>query len=205
MKNLTERQSRILDFIAEFSERQGMAPTVYEIAEHFQIEPSTAFAHLKALRRKNQLSRSSKARSITLVHPRLSCRGNSCAAITVPVRRTTSGGDWSEWHDEEICLAAKWVSRSDHEDIFALRVDGDAMRKLGICAEDIVVVDPAAELHAGDIVAAEIEGRTLLRSYFPLRGGRIELRAADDETPTTVLPEAEARIGGRVIALQREY
>ena len=66
MRELTEKQKNILQFIEEFSEKEGMAPTVYEIGEKFNIKTSTVFAHLKALQRKNQLTRSSKARSIAL-------------------------------------------------------------------------------------------------------------------------------------------
>ena len=65
MKNLTEKQKSIIDFIDDFIDRENMAPTVYEIADHFGIKTSTVFAHLKALQRKNQISRSSKARSIS--------------------------------------------------------------------------------------------------------------------------------------------
>ena len=61
-----EKQKNMLDFIDDFLDREGMAPTVYEIADHFGIKTSTVFAHLKALQRKNQLARSSKARSISL-------------------------------------------------------------------------------------------------------------------------------------------
>jgi len=65
VKDLTEKQKNIIDFIDDFIDREGMAPTVYEIADHFGIKTSTVFAHLKALQRKNQISRSSKARSIS--------------------------------------------------------------------------------------------------------------------------------------------
>ena len=33
MRELTEKQKNILQFIEEFSEKEGMAPTVYEIGE----------------------------------------------------------------------------------------------------------------------------------------------------------------------------
>lgn len=35
MKTLTDKQKNILEFIDEFLDREGMAPTVYEIADHF--------------------------------------------------------------------------------------------------------------------------------------------------------------------------
>lgn len=33
MKSLTEKQRSMLDFIEDFIEQEGMAPTVYEIAD----------------------------------------------------------------------------------------------------------------------------------------------------------------------------
>jgi len=67
MRGLTEKQQEMLDFIDHFSRSEGMAPTVYEIADHFKIKSATAFAHLRALQRKGYVTRSSKARSLTLL------------------------------------------------------------------------------------------------------------------------------------------
>ena len=64
MKGLTDKQRNILDFIEDFMEVNMMAPTVYEIAEHFGIKTSTVFAHVRSLQKKNFLTRSSKARSM---------------------------------------------------------------------------------------------------------------------------------------------
>ena len=55
MKGLTDKQRNILEFINDFMEANVMAPTVYEIAEHFNIKTSTVFAHLRSLQKKNYL------------------------------------------------------------------------------------------------------------------------------------------------------
>ena len=70
MKGLTGKQKKIVEFIEDFNRTMGMAPTIYEIAEHFGIKTSTVFAHIRALQKKNILHRSSKARSISLAHPK---------------------------------------------------------------------------------------------------------------------------------------
>ena len=66
MKSLTQKQRDILEFIRDFSEQNGMSPTIYEIADFFRIKTSTAFFHLIALQKKKYIFRSSKARSILL-------------------------------------------------------------------------------------------------------------------------------------------
>ena len=78
----------LIDFIEEFVNVNGMAPTIYEIAENFGIKTSTVFAHIRALQKKSILTRSSKARSIKLLSPdgkpeKLARRNSNAVAIPV--------------------------------------------------------------------------------------------------------------------------
>ena len=75
MKSLSAQQEKIIQFIREFKKNNDCAPTVYEIAEFLKIRPSTAFAHISALQKKNILCRSSQARSIRLVNDE--CKNNT--------------------------------------------------------------------------------------------------------------------------------
>ena len=79
MKGLSVQQEKIVQFIREFKKNNDCAPTVYEIAEFLRIRPSTAFAHIAALQKKNIVCRSSQARSIRLVNE--DCKNNTCFHI----------------------------------------------------------------------------------------------------------------------------
>ncbi len=207
MKTLTEKQKKILDFIEEFLDREGMAPTVYEIADHFGIKTSTVFAHLKALQRKNQLTRSSKARSISLNRVRTGIRQMSFV-LPVPLLGRINAGlpsDSPELREGEVYVAGKIVDRVDQKNLFALRVNGESMRDLGIYDDDVVIVNRGAEVRPGDIVVALVNNETTVKSYFPLKGGRVELRPANPEFSTQVYSVNQVQVQGRVIALQREY
>ena len=68
MKQLTEKQEKVLAFIFDFISENDMPPTISEIAEHLNIKGATVFAHLAALKKKNMITRSSKARSIKLIN-----------------------------------------------------------------------------------------------------------------------------------------
>src|SRR5262245_18073654 len=57
MRELTNRQRDILNFIHAFSARHGVTPTEREIGERFKITPRAAFDHLRALERKGMLQR----------------------------------------------------------------------------------------------------------------------------------------------------
>lgn len=109
MKTLTEKQKNILEFIEEFLDREGMAPTVYEIAAHFDIKTSTVFAHLRALQRKKQLSRSSKARSISLINRPNSRNKVPQGALLIPLLGRVNAGapaESLEYKEGEVCISS---------------------------------------------------------------------------------------------------
>ena len=207
MKALTEKQKNILDFIEDFQEREGMAPTVYEIAENFNIKTSTVFAHLRALQRKKQLTRSSKARSISLSRMRNQTKLFT-GIFNIPLLGRVNAGlpaESLEYKEGEVFVAAETLGEIAQERLFALRIQGESMRELGIFEDDIVIVEQMTEARPGDIVVALVNNDVTVKSYFPLRGGRVELRPANAEFSTQVYPASQVKIQGKVVALQRVY
>jgi len=207
MKGLTEKQKSILDFIEEFSDNEGMAPTVYEIADHFKIKTSTVFAHIRALQRKNELTRSSKARSIALTRTKKKTK-HLAGMLPIPLLASEETADpaadrgdvKSEWF-----IDPQLVGGADADSLFALRISGESMRDLGIFEGDVVIVRKATECRAGDIVAAEVNNELTVKCYYPLKGSRVELRPANPEFLPQVYPTAQVKLLGVVVALQREY
>ena len=121
MRELTEKQKNILQFIEEFSEKEGMAPTVYEIGEKFNIKTSTVFAHLKALQRKNQLTRSSKARSIALRNGRKPVPHMSFLTAIPLLGRINAGmpADAQEYRERDIYVESALLARFPNDKFFA--------------------------------------------------------------------------------------
>lgn len=210
MKTLTEKQKSILEFIEDFLDREGMAPTVYEIAAHFQIKTSTVFAHLRALQRKKQLSRSSKARSITLAN-RFNNRGKSLQGmILIPLLGRVNAGAPAEslaYKEGELYVSSTLAQACPPENLFALRIQGESMRDLGIFEGDIVIVAQTSQPpRSGDIVVALLQGgEVTVKSFFPKTMGRIELRPANPEYNVQIYSPSEVSIQGRVIELRRKY
>ena len=207
MRELTEKQKNILQFIEEFSEKEGMAPTVYEIGEKFNIKTSTVFAHLKALQRKNQLTRSSKARSIALRNGRKPVPHMSFLTA-IPLLGWINAGmpaDAQEYRERDIYVESALLARFPNDKFFALRVSGESMRDLGVLDGDIVIVRQTENIRYGDMVVALIGNEATVKSYFPLTQGRIELRPANPDYSTQVYRMDEVMIQGKVVGLQREY
>ena len=207
MKALTDKQKGILDYIEEFIEQEGMAPTVYEIADFFGIKTSTVFAHLRALQRKSHITRTSKARSITVKSSRSKPKHMSFM-LPIPLLGRINAGSPAEnleFKEGEVYVNHSVVSKEDSENAFALKVQGQSMRDLGIYEDDIIIVKHSDNINPGDIVVALVQNETTVKSYFPLRGGRVELRPANSDFSTQVYPDAHVQIQGKVVGLQREY
>lgn len=207
MKGLTEKQRSILDFIENFQERENMAPTVYEIAEYFKIKTSTVFAHIRALHRKNYLSRSSKARSIALTKPRRRPKMESFV-IAIPLLGRINAGmpiESLELREGEIFCDPSFLGSEDSKRLFALRIQGESMRDLGILDGDIVIVKQADSYRPGSIVVALVGSETTVKSYYPMNDGKIELRPANTSFQPQIYPASEVHLQGSVIALTRKF
>ena len=206
VKGLTKKQQEILDFIEEFIRGEGMAPTVYEIADHFGIKSATAFAHLRALQRKGYVSRSSKARSLTLL--RSERPKHVSLTLSIPVLGRISAGVpllAEEQVESTIKFDPALLPRgAGGHKIFGLRVFGDSMRDLGILDGDIVISKQSSTPALGDIVVALVENETTVKSLY-VKGDRVELRPANPAFDSQFYPMDKVQIQGIVIALHRTY
>ena len=163
MKGLTQKQKNIIEFINEFMTTQEMAPTIYEIAEHFHIKTSTVFAHIRALQKKNYLTRSSKARSISLSHPKKRTRFPA-GIQSIPFHAIGEATATEPGERTLVCDVARLLDSPSKEDLYAVHVHGSDLNGSGIFDGDILIVKSNPETVNGeDIVVAEENGREILK------------------------------------------
>ena len=164
MKGLTQKQKNIIEFINEFMTTQEMAPTIYEIAEHFHIKTSTVFAHIRALQKKSYLTRSSKARSISLSHPKKRTRFPA-GVQSIPFHQVGGGNAAAEAGEKAlVCDVAQLLDSPGKEDLYAVHVKGSDFTANGIFDGDILIVKSNPEsVGNNDIVVAEENGREILK------------------------------------------
>lgn len=210
MNALTEKQQNILDFIDDFREANGIPPTVQEIADHFDVKSSTVFAHLRALQRKNQLSRTSKARSISLTNSKRMFDKLPSGIWTIPLLGHISAGEPAEsvtMSGMDYQVPAGIGGCTSEQGLFALRVSGESMRDLGIYERDIVIVKQLdAQPHPGDIVVAVIPGgECTVKTYYPHDADSIELHPANPDYQVQIHPKDQVQFQGKIIALNRQY
>ena len=163
MKGLTQKQKNIIEFINEFMTTQEMAPTIYEIAEHFHIKTSTVFAHIRALQKKNYLTRSSKARSISLSHPKKRTRFPA-GVQSIPFHCIGEAAQADPGDKALVCDVTRLLDNPAKEDLYAVHVHGSDLNGNGIFDGDILIVKSNPEIVGSeDIVVAEENGREILK------------------------------------------
>jgi repressor LexA len=207
MKGLTDKQREVLEFIEKFQSEEGMAPTVYEIGNEFQIKTSTVFAHIQALKRKGFITRSSKARSIAIKKEVKGAIIKNSRMIEIPILgRVTAGLPVeAQEHQEGTVACDSNLINWERSKLFALKIHGESMRDLGILDGDVVIIQQTHNIRRGDIVVAIVDNETTVKSYYPASDARIELRPANKDFKSMFYPVEDVVIQGKVVSLQRQY
>lgn len=207
MKGLTIKQKDFIHFIEKFCVTEGMSPTVYELADHFDIKTSTVFAHLKALQKKGFITRSSKARSIALSRKVAILERRKPPVIEIPLIGRVRAGfpvDAPQNREGSITCDSAFL-KGDINHLFALKIAGESMRDVGILDGDVVVVRRTHSIRRGDVVVAMVDNETTVKSYYPAKEAKIELRPANPEFESQFYELGEVDIQGKIVGLQRQY
>jgi repressor LexA len=200
MADITPRQQRILDVIAQTVRDRGYPPTVRGIGEAVGLTSSSSVhAQLANLERKGLLTKDpTKPRAMSLAaEPK-------APSTPVPVVGRIAAGApiLADEHVEEYLAVPE--SFADDREHFALRVSGDSMIGAGIVDGDLVVVRAQSSAQEGDIVAAVLPGpaedeATVKR--FHRDGNRIVL--VPDNPTMKPFEMNDGRIAGKVVAVLR--
>jgi repressor LexA len=207
MREMTQRQREILEFVRSFSDRHGVPPAVREIAERFGFTARAAFDHLKALERKGMLERrvTSKRASRTLVLPGRRPRHRSGADEIPVLGRIAAGAPILavENREDGIPLRPEWFG-AQGADVFALRVRGESMVGAHIVDGDLVLVRKQETATPGEIVAALVDGEATVKR-FAREGDAVVLKPEHPTMkPIVVGPDRpDFRVLGKVIGVLR--
>jgi repressor LexA len=210
VRELTERQREILNFIRTFTTRHGAPPTVREIGARFRVTPRAAFDHLRALERKGALQRrASQGRTSRALTP---VGGTASAYRSVPILGRIAAGLpllAEENREGELPVASTALPGGGH-DVFALRVRGDSMIEAHICDGDLVLVRRQDSAQPADIVVALLgdgpEAEATVKRYAR-DGERVVLKPEHPTmAPIVVNPrEREVRVLGKVVGVLRGF
>ena len=197
MKKLSEKQKRILEYIAEATAAQGYPPSVREIGKHVGLSSSSSVhAQLIKLREKGYLEKDDhKTRALVV-------KGAAASVPQVPILgQVTAGMPILAVEDIEGYLP--YEQASGYGEYFALRIKGDSMIGAGILNGDYIIVRQQNTATPGQIVVAMIEDEATCKALKIEDDGHVWLMP---ENPDYSPIDGEgAVILGVVTALHRDY
>ncbi len=202
MKEITQRQKAVLQFISQYIRQFEYPPTFQEIADAFGIASKHGVVrHLQALERKGYITRSDTlARSIRIVHPQYQPPAD---VVQVPLIGRVAAGYpiLAEENIEKYVMLPRTLVKSEGR-YFALRVQGESMTNAGILDGDMVIVQSSSTARAGEIVVALVDDEVTVKRLV-IQGNRKFLKA---ENPgyANIFPQSEWSIQGKVIGLIRD-
>jgi repressor LexA len=203
--NLTRRQREIYDYLAEFIEDNGYAPSLEEIAARFRLSSvATVHEHLENLESKGAVRRDPhKSRAIELT--RLADGRGRSAAVDLPLLGRVAAGQPLEAITEHETLAVP-ESMLGRGETFVLRVAGDSMIDEHIADGDFVIVEKRETARDGERVVALIDGEhATLKTLFHEPDGRIRLQPANERVAPLLYDASRVRVQGVAIGILRKY
>ena len=202
MLPLTRRQREILDYLNDFIQQHGYAPSLEEIGRRFGLSSlATVHKHLTNLQDKGFIKRAwNRSRSVELVPSRMGGR-----AVELPLLGYVAAGVPIEAvvGSETIAVPEDLVGKRD---TYVLRVKGDSMIDEQIRDGDYVIVeDRQSTEKPGEMVIALLNGSDVTLKKLYQEHGHIRLQPANPAMQPIIVQPDQVQIQGVVIGVMRRY
>ena len=203
MKEPTERQKEVLDFIASYISVHEYSPTIRDVADFFGISVKGANDHLAALRKKGMLKHGDcgKSRTMKLVK---TGGENGKDSVDIPVLGTVAAGRpilAVENMDGSIRLDRSFLKKG--QVYFALRVRGDSMEGAGIIDGDIAVIVQQNIVQNGEIAVVMVDEGYTLKTFYR-ESARIRLQPQNPSHRTKYYSH-DVQVLGKLVHIIRSY
>ena len=202
MLPLTKRQREILDYLNDFIQQHGYAPSLEEIGRRFGLSSlATVHKHLTNLQEKGFIKRAwNRSRSVELVPSRIGGR-----ALELPLLGYVAAGSPIEAivGSETIAVPEDLVGKRD---TYVLRVKGDSMIDEQIRDGDYVIVEDRRTVEKdGEMVIALLNGSDVTLKKLYREHGHIRLQPANPAMQPIIVQTDQVQIQGVVIGVMRRY
>ncbi len=201
---LYPRERQLLDFITQFIQRYGYAPTLKEIGEALNMgSPATVHEHVDKLRMKGYIKKlDGTARGLDVVEQYRT--HDAVTAVEVPVLGyIAAGAPLEPYTDPHFYISVAPSMIAANRASYVLQVKGTSMIEDGILDGDYVVVQHQQDAQNGDIVVALLPNglATLKRIFF--EKDRIKLVPANSQMAPIIT--THVKIQGKVVGIIRKY
>ena len=203
MKELTKRQTEVLNYVKKFMVSRGYPPTVREIGKALGISsPATIQSHLVSLQNKGYIIKGNKMnRAIELQVPNEYAEKDENVVEVPLLGKVTAGNpiDAIEQPNEFFSLPISLIPKGAQ--VFTLKVSGESMINAGIYDGDIVIVEKQSIARNGEIVVAMTDENQATVKRFYKEAGYFRLQPENDNFKPIILNNVT--ILGKVVGLYR--
>ncbi len=201
MQPLTKRQREILDYLDEFIQQHGYAPSLEEIGRRFSLSSlATVHKHLTNLQEKGFIRRAwNRSRSVELIPVHVGSR-----SLELPLMGYVAAGEPIEaiTSTETIAVPEHFIGKRD---TYVLRVKGDSMIDEQIRDGDYVIVEDRKTAQNGEMVIALLNGTEVTLKSLYRNGTTIQLQPANPAMQPIIVKEDALQIQGVVVGVMRKY
>lgn len=200
MKKSEQKLHNILDFVTEYTNQYGYAPSYREIANGVDLKSTNSIKkYLDILESRGQITKSNlKSRTVEI-------SSNSKQNITtIPVIGQVAAGIpiLAEQNIESyIPVSSTFFGFSDFSKLYILKVKGDSMVEAGINCDDYAICYSQNMAENGDIVVAMIEDSATIK-YFYKEKDRVRLQPANQLY--SPIYSDQVQILGKVVGIMRK-
>lgn len=168
MTTPTKKQKNILDFIALYTKKHGISPTIEEMSQHFKRAVGTIHEHVEELVKKGFIKKNNYIRGIEIQ--------NNSDLVEIPMKGYIAAGSPIEVFEQYETITVPRANLSGAGEHFALKVQGNSMIDEGIFNGDTVVIRKQNTANNGETIVAIINGNeaTLKKIYKFQTGFRLQ-------------------------------
>lgn len=218
---LTKKQYQLLIFINETLLKEGICPSYDEMKEHLGLHSKSGIHRLiNALEERKFIRRlPNKARALEILtlpnekylKPSKSKKSTEIFknvandnALDIPLYGKIACGTPIEAvrNPDTVCVPAQMMGSGEH---YALTVEGDSMKDIGIMDGDTVIIKRTVQVPNGTIAVALVDGYEVTLKRIQVKGNRIALIPENSEYETRFFEADRVEIQGQLVGLMRQY
>lgn len=200
-RELTLKQTRVLQAVEEFILERGYGPTVRQLGAALRMaNPSAVFKHLVSLERKGYLKREGGEIRVAGFPAIVESQVRIPTAGLVPAGGPRESFDLSG----EAMDVPAWMLGRRRGNVFCIRVDGKSMIDAYIDDGDHVLLERTGAVNSGEMVVAMLEDGSVTLKRLRRENGGVYL-VPENPAFQPIEVRGEARVLGRVIGVLRKY
>ena len=201
MQPLTKRQREILDYLNDFIQQHGYAPSLEEIGRRFNLSSlATVHKHLTNLQEKGFIRRAwNRSRSVEVIEARTQVR-----AVELPMLGYVAAGSPIEAVPSQETIAVP-EALAGKRDSYVLRVRGNSMIDEQIRDGDFVIIEDRRTAADGETVVALIGGSDVTLKKLYRERDRIRLQPANPTMEPIYVAADQVQVQGVVVGIMRKY